>query len=172
MSQIHPLVRPALKGIVYFGVVCAALVALWLYMPKGEVNWYPSLWMRLAAVSPLFFSTQLGRAVFAVLKRRMDGRERILFAGSFCLGVGSLAVLAEAGVVYASFGAAEGLSYFDILFQPFSSRYSLQIFAGIGFASSAVLAAGFVALMSVPIRVLSMEHQSRTKNALEDGTNT
>ena len=97
MSQIHPLVRPALKGIVYFGVVCAALVALWLYMPKGEVNWYPSLWMRLAAVSPLFFSTQLGRAVFAVLKRRMDGRERIVFAGSFCLGVGCLAVLAEAG---------------------------------------------------------------------------
>ncbi len=92
MSQIHPLVRPALKGIVYFGVVCAALVALWLYMPKGEVNWYPSLWMRLAAVSPLFFSTQLGRAVFAVLKRRMDGRERIVFASSFCLGVGCLAV--------------------------------------------------------------------------------
>jgi len=24
----------------------------------------------------------------------------------------------------------------------------------------------------VPIRVLSMEHQSRTKSALEDGTNT
>ncbi|WP_438989974.1 hypothetical protein [Lentibacter sp.] len=161
MSQMHPLLRPALKGIIFFGVVCAALVALWLFMPKGETKWYPSLWMRLAAVSPLFFSTQLGRGVFAVLRRRMDGRERIIFASLFCGGVGGVAVLTEAAVVYASFGAADGLGYLEILFQPLTSRYTLQIFAGIGFASSAVLAAGFVALMSVPIRVLSMEQQNR-----------
>jgi len=161
MSQMHPLLRPALRGVVFFGVVCAALVALWLFMPKGEAKWYPSLWMRLAAVSPLFFSTQLGRSVFAVLRRRMDGRERLVFASLFCVGVGSVAVLTEAAVVYASFGAADGLGYLEILFQPLTSRYTLQIFAGIGFASAAVLAAGFVALMSVPIRVLSMEQQNR-----------
>ena len=155
------LLRPALKGVIFFGVVCAALVALWLFMPKGETKWYPSLWMRLAAVSPLFFSTQLGRSVFAVLRRRMDGRERLVFASLFCAGVGGVAVLTEAAVVYASFGAAEGLGYLDILFQPLASRYTLQVFAGIGFASAAVLAAGFVALMSVPVRVLSMEQQNR-----------
>lgn len=166
MSSLrHPLVAPALRGVAFFAVVCAALVALWVFMPKGEVKWYPSLWMRLAAVSPLFFSTQLGRAVFAVLRRRMDGRERIIFAGAFCLGVGLVGVLTEAAVVYAAFGQADGLGFGEILFQPLGSRYALTVFAGIGFASSAVFAAGFVALMSVPIRVLSMEQASRAKTS-------
>ncbi|MCV2892380.1 hypothetical protein [Lentibacter sp. XHP0401] len=165
---MHPLVRPALKGAGFFALVCAALVALWVFVPRGEVKWYPSLWMRLAAVSPMFFSTTLGRAVFAVLKRRMDGRERVVFAGAFCLGVGGVGVLTEAAITYVTFGQADGLGYFEILFQPPSSRYTIGVFASIGFASASVLAAGFVALMSVPVRVLSMEHQSRAAASKAD----
>ncbi len=167
MSAMRPLVRAALRGVAFFALGCAALVALWRFMPQGEVTWYPSLWMRLAAISPLFFSTTLGRSVFAVLRARMDGRERLIFASTFCLGVGLVGVLTEAALVYASFGAAEGLGYLEILFQPLKSRYIISLFAGIGFASSAVLAAGFVALMSVPIRVLSMEQQSRARDSAE-----
>lgn len=160
--MLPPLARPALAGVAFFAVVCAALIALWVFMPKGEVKWYPSLWMRLAAISPLFFSGRLAPLVYKTLRMRMSGHDRLVFAAIFGAGVGLVAVITEAAIVTVTFSEAEPLTFLEVLFAPLSSRYTLGIFAGIGFASSAVLAAGFVGLMSVPIRVLSFEQHSKT----------
>ena len=162
---MQPLARPALVGVAFFAVVCAALVGLWVYMPKGEVKWYPSLWMRLAVISPLFFSSRIAPMVFKTLGTRMNGQDRLVFAAVFGAGVGVVAILTEAAIVTLTFGQTEPLTFLEVLFAPLSSRYTLGIFAGISFASSAVLAAGFVGLMSVPIRVLSLEQQSKARDA-------
>lgn len=155
------LLRPALQGVAFFGLICAALVTMWSFLPAQGADWYPSLWLRLAAISPLFFASRLSPAVFQVLRRRMDGRARLSFALFFCLGVGLVGRITESAVIFLRDGAALQLGLADILLQPFSARYSLTVFADIGFASAAVLAAGFVALLSVPIRVLSLEQAEK-----------
>ena len=95
----------------------------------------------------------------------MTGQDRLVFAAVFGAGVGVVAVLTEAAIVTLTFAQTEPLTFLEVLFAPLSSRYTLGIFAGISFASSAVLAAGFVGLMSVPIRVLSLEQQSKARDA-------
>ncbi len=155
------MLRPALRGVIFFAIVCGGLVVAWAYMPAMGVKWYPSLWVRLAAISPLFFASRMAPAVYRELRQPMASRERIAFAGFLCAGVALVAVLVEAALVSENFGPQEGLGYFQILFQPLHKRYTLTVFAGLGFGSAALLAAGFVAFLSVPIRVLSLHQQTK-----------
>lgn len=155
------MLRPAVLGIALFAIVCTVLVGLWAYMPSLEMRWYPAIWVRMAAISPLLFAGRMAPIVYRVLRQPMSGKDRIAFAGTLCVGVGLVAVLTEAALVMVSFGALEGLGFFEVLFQPLTTRYTLEVIAGLGFASCALLVAGFVGFLSVPIRVLSLHQHAQ-----------
>lgn len=143
--------------LVFIGIVTAIwailIVAVSSMMGTSSARHVPVL-LQLGPLMPLLVG-RIGARHFANrFKRELLPSERIGLALFGIIGITFVALLAEAGVIYALYGVDEGKSYAEILIQPPATRYSITTAFGLTFTTAAMLAAAFTTLISMPAQIM------------------